>query len=122
MRPLTERRRKHSPLKDVAGMLRSFNYAAWATMFKTLNTLPGTLTGLAPWVENWEQGAAAALMDGYRSAIGDSPTWPVDPKDARALIDLFTLEKAFYEIRYELSHRPAWVRIPLTGGLKLLRL
>lgn len=94
------RRRKSSPLRDVAGMLRSFNYAA--------------LSGGEP-TRAWERAAVAAFLDGYRATIAGCGSYPADPAHAAALLDLFTLEKAFYEMSYELANRPAWLRIPMEG-------
>ena len=100
------RRRKSSPLRDVAGMLRSFNYAA----------LSGALAAAdAAGAQAWERDAVAAFLAGYRAAIAGCGSYPADPAHAAALLDLFTLEKAFYELSYELANRPAWLRIPLEG-------
>ncbi len=96
------RRRKSSPLRDVAGMLRSFDYAAVTAGADTL-------------ARAWERDAAAAFLAGYRAAIAGCSSYPADPAHAAALLDLFTLEKAFYELSYELANRPAWLRIPMEG-------
>jgi maltose alpha-D-glucosyltransferase/alpha-amylase len=119
LRPLEERRAKHSPLKDVAGMLRSFNYAAWAALFDATEDRPEDFEDLRPVVEDWERRTAAAFLAGYREAIEGCPSWPGEP-EATALVDLFLIEKAAYEIRYEVANRPAWLRIPLLGLQRLL--
>jgi predicted trehalose synthase len=103
LRPLAERRRKHTPLRDVAGMLRSFAYAA-ATMARG-----GRNT------DDWESGARAAFLDGYRAAAGDAAFIPAgDGAFARAVAAL-ELEKAAYEIVYEANNRPDWIDIPVRG-------
>jgi maltose alpha-D-glucosyltransferase / alpha-amylase len=120
-RPLSERRTKHSPRKDVAGMLRSFNYAAYATLYEVTAENPNDLPVLEPFVNEWERKAARAFLNGYERAIDGCPVLPKGPQQARSVIDLFTMEKAFYEVRYELNNRPDWIRIPVRGILALFR-
>jgi maltose alpha-D-glucosyltransferase/alpha-amylase len=119
-RPLAERRIKHSPLKDVAGMLRSFNYAAYAALFDATGAHPSDIAQLESWVREWERDTRAAFLAGYEEAIRGSPVYPTESAHARGLINLFTLEKALYELRYELNNRPDWVAIPLKGILALM--
>ena len=114
-RTLEERRRKHSPLRDVAGMLRSFNYAAHAAVRPLTAEQPHDLETLEIQARTWEHCTAEAFLAGYSAAVADSGIAPT-----RALIDLFTLEKALYEVRYELDNRPDWVSIPIRGILALL--
>ncbi|NBC32886.1 MAG: maltose alpha-D-glucosyltransferase [Alphaproteobacteria bacterium] len=120
LRPLEERRAKHSPLKDVAGMLRSFNYAAWAALFNRTQDRPEDRDELLPVVEDWERETRAAFMAGYDAAIAGCPARPARAEDAAALLDLFLIEKAAYEIRYELANRPHWVHIPVLGLGRIL--
>ncbi len=108
-RPLLERRRKRSPLRDVAGMLRSFAYAASAA---------GLLRG-APVPDGWESEARRRFLDGYQSAI-DRALLPAGEAAIAKLLALFELEKGIYELRYELDHRPEWVGIPVAGMIRLL--
>jgi maltose alpha-D-glucosyltransferase / alpha-amylase len=115
MRPLEERRAKGSPLRDVAGMLRSFDYAAWAGVQRFAESDPAAPEQLLGPALQWRDLAQAAFMDGYREAIGDCPSWPADPAEADRLIRLFTIQKLFYEVGYEAANRPAWLRIPLSG-------
>ena len=75
-----------------------------------------------PHINDWQRQTRAAFLDGYGAAAGDSAGYPADPEQARALLDLFTLEKACYELRYELDNRPDWVEIPLGGLRELLSL
>ncbi len=107
-RSLPERRRKRSPLRDVAGMLRSFAYAASATSL---------LRGVEP-AADWEQRARAEFLDGYRSTI--DPTLVPAGSAMDRLLAVFELEKAVYELRYELNNRPEWVKIPVAGVLRML--
>jgi len=111
-RPLAERRRKQSGLVDVAGMLRSLDYAAHAA-----------LSGAsAPAGERWVRRASAAFLDGYVAELGRGPS-PLVPASRSALaraLAVFELDKALYEVRYELDHRPAWLAIPLRGLARLL--
>ena len=115
-RSLVERRAKHSPLRDVVGMLRSFDYAAHAALRQATADGTGDRATLLPHINTWERQTRAAFLEGYVAAAGDSPGYPADPKQAKALLELFALEKACYELRYELDNRPDWVEIPL-GGL-----
>ncbi len=120
-RPLAERRLKHSPLRDVAGMLRSFSYAASTGLFRVAaRARPDVVEAVRPWVRRWEQAAKCAFLDGYRAAIGDCPSYPAEADTEQRLIDLFVLEKALYEIKYEAANRPSWLKIPLQGILDLL--
>jgi maltokinase len=108
-RPLPERRRKRSPLRDVAGMLRSFSYAAAAARLQR---------GVEPH-EGWEEGAREAFLGGYRETI-DLSLLPPGQQATDQLLALFELEKAIYELRYELNNRPDWVDIPVAGIVRLL--
>jgi maltose alpha-D-glucosyltransferase/alpha-amylase len=119
-RPLEERRRKESPLKDVAGMLRSFSYAAYAALFARSDRDRETFSRLEPWARAWMCWTSAAFLRGYASAAGSAPFVLADPVQRASLLDLFLIEKALYELRYELNTRPEWVRIPLRGLEDLL--
>jgi maltose alpha-D-glucosyltransferase/alpha-amylase len=114
-RPLAERRAKGCPLKDVAGMLRSFDYAAWAGVFRFAEADPMALDQLLAPALAWRDLARAAFLEEYRAAIGDCPSWPSDPAAADALLRLFVVQKLFYEVGYEAANRPAWLKIPLRG-------
>jgi maltose alpha-D-glucosyltransferase/alpha-amylase len=121
-RPLAERRAKSSPLKDVAGMLRSFDYAAFAAATSFAELDPGSSDVVRALADTWRAAAAGAFLDAYRETIADCPSYPQDPTEASRLLDLFLLEKALYEICYEAANRPHWVRIPLKGVTSLLEL
>jgi len=117
-RSLAERRAKQSPLKDVAGMVRSFSYAAYAALFAFTLHAPDLYPGLEPWADTWQRWASRAFLNGYESAVGRSPIVPADPVRPM-LLRAFILEKVLYELGYELNNRPEWVRIPLAGIAKL---
>jgi len=119
-RPLAERRAKHSALRDVAGMLRSFSYAAFAARHRLTAERPADFATLAPYARDWEVRTTQAFLEGYEEAIQGCPVYPAGAEQARRLIELLTLEKVLYEIRYELSNRPDWAGIPLEGLLGLL--
>ncbi len=108
-RGLAERRRKRSPLRDVAGMLRSFAYAASASELQRGVVAP----------EGWEHEAREEFLEGYRETA-DPTLLPVGEEAMRRLLTVFELEKAVYELRYELDNRPDWVRIPVAGIVRLL--
>lgn len=111
-KPLAERRAKVCPLKDVAGMLRSFNYAAQTT----LKRQPAAASGRAVLAE-WERSAREAFLDGYRSIAipGRAAFLPLRWADTMRVLRVYELDKALYELRYELQNRPDWLSIPLRG-------
>jgi maltose alpha-D-glucosyltransferase / alpha-amylase len=119
-RPLEERRQKQSPLRDVAGMLRSFSYAARSA----LQTAPGystNTTNLEAWAAAWENAAGNAFLRGYTSTLSANPLLSPAAEDADHTLRSLLLEKAFYELLYELNNRPTWLVIPLTGLLAIAR-
>jgi maltose alpha-D-glucosyltransferase/alpha-amylase len=121
-RPLAERRAKSSPLKDVAGMLRSFDYAAWAAFTSLAEAHPAGAAVVLTLADSWRQATGQAFLDTYRETIAGCPSYPEDAADAGRLLDLFLLEKALYEICYEAANRPTWIGIPLKGVTSLLEL
>ncbi|MHB1860316.1 MAG: phosphotransferase [Solirubrobacteraceae bacterium] len=110
-RPLRERRRKRSPLRDVAGMLRSLSYAAVA------GELLGGASAASP---GWEAQARASFIEGYMSEI-DQSLLPAGAQAIEKQLAMFELEKLLYELRYELEHRPDWVSVPVNGIVRLLQ-
>ena len=114
-RPLDERRLKQSPLKDVAGMLRSFSYAAYAALFAASDGHADVFARLEPWARAWILWTSVAFQRGYLAAAGGAAFVPADAVQRASLLDLFLLEKALYELQYEQNSRPDWVRIPLQG-------
>jgi trehalose synthase-fused probable maltokinase len=119
-RPIAERRVPQSPLRDVAGMLRSFSYAARAGLRTFLETNPDAGAALEPWIAGWESQAATIYVNGYLKVIGDTGLLPA-PANREPLLRALLIDKAFYELSYELNNRPDWVDIPLEGLLKLLQ-
>jgi maltose alpha-D-glucosyltransferase / alpha-amylase len=119
-RPIEERRRKHSPLRDVAGMLRSLNYAANATLARLVGAKADAVP-LAAALGDWERRASAVFLDTYEEAAGDLASIPSDLAVRRELLDMFTIEKALYELRYELAQRPDWVLLPVRGLLGMVQ-
>jgi maltose alpha-D-glucosyltransferase / alpha-amylase len=119
-RNLTQRRVKHTPLKDVAGMLRSFDYAAWAALDHETRHHPDQRATLLPHVLEWRDASRETFLTAYRARMTDCLSHPADATVAADLLRLATLEKLFYEIGYELANRPAWVWIPLAGAENLL--
>ncbi len=118
-RTLDERRRKQCPLKDVAGMLRSFSYAAWSGLDQYVQRHPDSERALEPWARLWENAVSTAFLEAYRNVMAaEDDILPVSVQ-ADALLSAYLLEKALYELLYELNNRPAWVRIPLAGILAL---
>jgi maltose alpha-D-glucosyltransferase/alpha-amylase len=118
-RPLAQRRAKQTPLKDVAGMLRSFRYAANATLMTYTARHPEDFESLAPWASLWERTVSAEFLAAYRELTTGSDILPAAEEDFRKLLDACLLEKATSELMYELNNRPTWVRIPLAGILAL---
>jgi maltose alpha-D-glucosyltransferase/alpha-amylase len=119
-RTIAERRAKQSPMKDVAGMLRSFSYAAYAGLFAHSATRPGQFAELEPWARLWQTWASAAFLTGYLATAGQGRIVPAEPAQRNALLQLFMLDKACYELNYELNNRPDWVRIPLAAILDVI--
>ncbi|MGQ0652856.1 MAG: alpha-amylase, partial [Betaproteobacteria bacterium] len=109
-RPLAEARRKHTPLRDVAGMLRSFSYARASAVMRE---------GKDEALEGWEADTRHAFLAAYDTAMQGSGLFAAFD-DVRGLLELAELEKLLYEIRYELNNRPAWLHIPLRGLAALL--
>jgi len=120
-RGIAQRREKQSPLKDVAGMLRSFSYAAYAGLFAHVSTRSATIAEMEPWARIWQTSASASFLKGYFGTVDGAPFIPTEPSQRDLLLQLFMLDKALYELNYELNNRPDWVRIPLTAILGIVR-
>ncbi len=118
-RSLEERRRKQSPLKDVAGMLRSFSYAAYSGLDAVVQRRPDSQRTLEPWARMWQNAACTAFLNAYKQSSAADPGLLPERAQAQALLNAYLLEKALYELLYELNNRPTWVRIPLAGILSL---
>ncbi|HEY4378804.1 MAG TPA: maltose alpha-D-glucosyltransferase [Acidobacteriaceae bacterium] len=122
-RTLAERRAKQSPLRDVAGMLRSFSYAAYAALDHFTQRRAGTTRSLEPWAQLWQNAVSTEFLNAWRTTIAPpgapAPHLIPQPLQAHRLLNAYLLEKALYELLYELNNRPTWVRIPLAGILAL---
>jgi maltose alpha-D-glucosyltransferase/alpha-amylase len=122
-RPLTERRIKRSPIRDVAGMLRSFHYAAYTSLFGHLGSAmvrPEDLAALEPWARRWNAWICSTFFNSYLEHATPGGFLPTVREELNILLNVYLLEKALYELGYELNNRPDWVRIPLTGILQLV--
>ena len=122
-RPLSERRLRRSALRDVAGMLRSFHYASYGSLLRAEmgpDIRPEDVDALEGWVRAWNRWVGATFLAGYREATAGAPFLPSDDRDWVGLLHAFLLEKACYELTYELNNRPGWVAIPIRGILQLL--
>jgi len=123
-RPMSERRIKRSPIKDVASMVRSLHYVSHAVLF---NHVPGIVTTqdadwrLERWAKAWYQWVSALFLRGYLETAGAGNCLPQTQAEIKALLDAYTLEKGLIEVEYELENRPDWVRIPLHGILEQLQ-
>ncbi|MGA8156214.1 MAG: maltose alpha-D-glucosyltransferase [Rhodoplanes sp.] len=120
-RPLSVRRMKGSPIRDVAGMLRSFHYAAYAgLMGQAAGVRPEDFEQLEPAAKFWYIWSVATYLRAYLEVTDKALFLPKSKQELQTLLDIFLLEKAAYELGYELNNRPTWVRIPLEGILQLL--
>ncbi len=122
-RPLSERRIKRSPMRDVAGMLRSFHYASFAALSQqasgvSLRTEDSAI--LAPWASYWYFYTSTVFLKAYREQAGTASFIPHERHEFEVLLNVFLLDKSIYELGYELNNRPNWVHIPLQGILQLL--
>jgi len=111
-RPLAETRRKHSPLRDVAGMLRSFSYAKWSAQARA------EAKDVSP-LDPWEADVRRAFLTAYAEATKASGLY-ASFEDVAGVLQLFELEKVLYELRYEINNRPNWIHVPLAGVLGML--
>jgi maltose alpha-D-glucosyltransferase/alpha-amylase len=119
-RGLSERRRRAAAARDAAGLIRSVDYSATAALERALQAGPDEHGKIAAALDDWRTHAVSTFLSAYHERLGALPLWPSDRGAADQLLDFFLLEKAFYEIEYELAHRPDWVRVPLRGALRTL--
>jgi len=123
-RLLAERRQKQSPLKDVAGMIRSLSYAAYSALYDYFASHPEHARGLrcetlTAWAVHWQNTASSEFLRAYRETMAANPALLPSAQQSQALLAAYMLEKALYELLYELNNRPSWLRIPLAGILAL---
>ncbi|HEY51381.1 MAG TPA: maltose alpha-D-glucosyltransferase [Dehalococcoidia bacterium] len=121
-RYLTERRIKRSPLRDVAGMIRSFHYATYAALRSRASTVlrPEDIPILEEWSKVWYLWVSVAFLKAYLELVSDLPILPASREGKKTLLNAYLMEKALYEINYELNNRPDWVNLPLQGVLQIL--
>ena len=114
-RTLSERRLKYSAFRDVAGMIRSFHYAVSTRFLERAALRPEDRETLEPWIETWYGYIASTFLSAYLRTVDDAGFVPPDRGDRELLLNAFMLEKAVYEIGYEINNRPDWLPIPLRG-------
>jgi trehalose synthase-fused probable maltokinase len=114
-RSLAERRAKQSALKDVAGMLRSFAYAAMVSIFERTEQDSDEWHRLEPWASEWEEIARERFLASYLARSHEGHFLPADRETLGVMLDFFEIDKALYELEYEGAHRPQWAWIPRRG-------
>jgi maltose alpha-D-glucosyltransferase / alpha-amylase len=122
-RSISERRIKRSPLKDVAGMLRSFHYATYATLYKRLeqgSVTPEQFSRIEPWAQFWHAWVSAVYLKTYLEETRSAGFLPASEEELEILLEAYVMEKAIYELGYEVNNRPEWLKIPLQGLLQLV--
>ena len=119
-RPLGERKLKRSALRDVAGMMRSFQYAAYSALWQPAMR-PEDVPFLERWADVWYREMSSTFLQSYLAATSDAPFIPRNEGDLRIALEAYLLDKAVYEIGYELNHRPDWVVIPIRGIKHILK-
>ena len=123
-RPLHERREKTLALRDVAGMVRSFQYAAYAALFGQVPGVsiePGNDDKVKQWAALWNDSVTAEYLRGYFETAAKGRFVPSDKEEQKRVLHAFLLHKALYEVAYELNNRPDWVQIPLRGILSIVQ-
>lgn len=120
-RTLEERRSKAPAARDIAGLIRSIDYSTSAALLRALKVGVDDDGRIAAELAIWRDEAILTLLTSYRSAMSDARLWPVERTHSQQLLRFFLLEKAFYEIGYELSHRPEWLPIAIGGALRSLQ-
>ena len=121
-RSLGERRIKHSPLKDVAGMLRSFHYATHVALHGHSGTALRSedIPRLKDWAQAWFLWVSGEFLRSYLDLMSDTPVLPSAVEDIAVILDGYMLQKALYEVSYELNNRPEWLTVPLRGIMQVL--
>lgn len=120
-RPISTRRLKYCPLRDVAGMVRSFHYAIYGSYFSKISSRPEDTDLLKKWPDLWYANISSLFIQGYLKKAGDAVFMPPQ-RDFENLLNVFLIEKAVYEIAYEINNRPAWAVIPLKGITDIINL
>ena len=118
--PITERKAKYAVFKDVAGMIRSFQYVAHAPRIQQATFKNRDTTMLTLWAETWYLCIRDCFLESYLTTLGASELVPRDKKSMQLLLTIYLMEKAMYEVCYEVNNRPTWLPIPLYGVVKLI--
>jgi maltose alpha-D-glucosyltransferase / alpha-amylase len=118
-RSVAERRHKRSPLRDAASMLRSFDYAA-RTKLRSDGLRPEDALQLKPWARYWEFWVSVSYLKGYLGVLQPSSLIPKSTEEIDFLLNILLLDKAIYELSYELNNRPDWVGVPIEGIVNLV--
>jgi maltose alpha-D-glucosyltransferase / alpha-amylase len=121
LRALSERRLKHSSFKDVAGLIRSFHYAAYATLFLHPSVRSEDVELLEEWIEPWYKYTSGIFLQSYLKRVGENSFIPKERDELEILLRVYILEKAVYELGYELNNRPDWIIIPLKAISNILK-
>jgi maltose alpha-D-glucosyltransferase/alpha-amylase len=117
---MSERRIKRSPLQDVAGMVRSFHYAAHAALIQHAPLRAEDVPYLEPWAEAWYRCCVGVFIHSYLQTVAGAPFMPKEQEEVEAMLSAFVLDRALHELGYELENRPEWVMIPLRGIRRIL--
>jgi maltose alpha-D-glucosyltransferase/alpha-amylase len=117
---IAERKIKHSPLKDVAGMIRSYHYAVSAKLFNSAETSKRDTVVLQRAADRWYKLIKDTYLEEYLSMFGSPHPLFKDPNEVNYLLLFHLLEKAIYELGYEVNYRPTWVKIPLKGIVEVI--
>jgi maltose alpha-D-glucosyltransferase/alpha-amylase len=120
VKSLSERRIKQSPLKDVAGMVRSLYYAAYVVLMQRTHVREEDITYLLPWAQAWYRYHVKIFLDSYLKGVQGAPFLPTDQQEIDIMLQAFMLDKALYELGYEVNNRPEWLSIPLQAIAELV--
>ncbi|MFH1359742.1 MAG: maltose alpha-D-glucosyltransferase [Candidatus Omnitrophota bacterium] len=120
IRSLSERRLKRTCFRDIAGMIRSFHYAAYSALYLRFHNSPKDIELLKPWAEVWYFYVSAVFLQAYLENAEQTSFLPKDKNDTETLLSLFLLDKAIYELNYELNNRPDWIMLPIEGIRRLV--
>jgi maltose alpha-D-glucosyltransferase/alpha-amylase len=119
-RALSERKLKRSALRDVAGMMRSFQYAAYSALWQPAMR-PEDIPFLERWADTWYRQMSSIFLQSYLKTVANAPFIPKDDDELQVLLEAYLLDKAVYEVGYELNNRPDWVVIPIRGIKHILQ-